>query len=229
MKYMIHACPQRMWYVEEFLVPSIAEQGITEKDIVIWNDSGGKGNLFSCMDAFKECGKHEGGTWHLQDDVIICREFAKRTQEADENMITCGFACEKFESAVGKLRERCWGDHRVQQMWYSFQCILIPNYLAGECANWFYDDASKRKENQIRVQDGKYDDEFWRMFLLEKHGRMRMMNLKPNLVDHIDYLIGGTIVNKQRLYNESRAYYFEDIDLVSELEEKLIHRNKKWG
>ena len=49
MHYMIHACPQRMWYVEGFLIPSMKAQGISEEEITVWNDTEGKGNLFSSM------------------------------------------------------------------------------------------------------------------------------------------------------------------------------------
>lgn len=222
---MIHACPKRMWYVEEFLVPSMLEQGIPENEIVVWNDEDDKGCLVSCMDAFRECGKHEGGTWHLQDDVIICRDFAERTSSGEYgDGIVCGFVCNRFEAKVNN-----WGDHRIQQMWYSFQCIHIPNYLAGECAEWFFNDAVKRKENVHRIAEKKYDDQFFREFMLEKHGRMRTLNLKRGLVDHIDFLIGGTIVNKQRTHAESRGFYFEDKDLVDELEEKLKARRRAIG
>ena len=224
MKYMIHACPQRIWYVNGFLVPSMLEQGIEKKDVIVWNDTKQKGCLVSCMEAFSERGKCKDGTWHMQDDVIICKDFARRTVELEKNMIICGFACEKFESSVGSTRIGSWGDHRVQQMWYSFQCIYIPDYLAKECAEWFFNEAIHRKEYERMILERKYDDEFFRMFMLEKHGRKRALNLKPNLVDHIDYLIGGTIVNKQRTYKESRAYYFEDKDLVYELEGKLYKR-----
>ena len=37
MKILIHACPQRMWYVEEFLVPELRAQGA--ENIEIWCDS----------------------------------------------------------------------------------------------------------------------------------------------------------------------------------------------
>ena len=69
MKYMIHACPQRMWYVEEFLVPSMRDQDIRPDEIEIRCDTEGKGNLLSCMESFRDCGERPGGTWHLQDDV----------------------------------------------------------------------------------------------------------------------------------------------------------------
>lgn len=36
MKILIHACPERMWYVEGFLVPALRSLG-TEP--AIWNDA----------------------------------------------------------------------------------------------------------------------------------------------------------------------------------------------
>ena len=41
MKYMIHCCPKRMWYVEEYLIPSMLRQGIDRDSIIIWNDNKG--------------------------------------------------------------------------------------------------------------------------------------------------------------------------------------------
>ena len=37
MECMIHACEDRMWYVENYLVPSLQEQGI---DSTVWCDNG---------------------------------------------------------------------------------------------------------------------------------------------------------------------------------------------
>ena len=59
MRYMIHACPQRMWYVNDYLLPSLKAQGIPEEEIAIWNDTEGKGTLFSCLESFKACGKDQ--------------------------------------------------------------------------------------------------------------------------------------------------------------------------
>ena len=74
-RYLIHACPRRMWYVEEYLIPSMLKQGIAKGDIRVYNDKEGEGNLRACMKAFALCEGIPGGTWHLQDDVCICRNF----------------------------------------------------------------------------------------------------------------------------------------------------------
>lgn len=217
MDYMIHACPQRMWYVEEFLIPSMISQGIREAEIDIRCDTEGKGNLLSCMESFRDCGERPGGTWHLQDDILICRDFAQRTKEAEG--IVCGFGCRNFGPS---MQQR--GRVPMRFMWYSFQCIHLPNDLAGECAKWFFEDAQYRSIYQSQIVDKKHDDWFFREFMLEKHQDRWVTNLSPNLVDHIDHLIGGTIINRQRRIQVNRAEFFRDGDLVDELEEKIKHR-----
>lgn len=216
MKYMIHACPQRMWYVNDYLIPSMRAQGIEEIEVL--NDTEGKGNLFSCMESFRACGERPGGTWHLQDDVLICRDFAQRTRTHDEGIV-CGFACRNFGQS---LQER--GRVPMIFLWYSFPCIRIPNELAGECAEWFFTDAMHRTQYAAQVVDRRHDDWFWREFLLERHRDGWVTNLAPNLVDHVDFLIGGTLINQQRNLQINRAAFFADRDLVEELERKIKDR-----
>ena len=54
MKYMIHSCDKRLWYVNEYLIPSMKEQGIKNEDIIIWNDDKHHGNLGSYIDSYNE-------------------------------------------------------------------------------------------------------------------------------------------------------------------------------
>ena len=51
-KYLIHAMPKRMWYVEKYLIPSMIEQGIAKENIRVYNDEKGEGNLRACLNAF---------------------------------------------------------------------------------------------------------------------------------------------------------------------------------
>ena len=216
MRYMIHACPQRMWYVKRYLIPSLLTQGV--ENIEVWNDTEGKGNLFSCMEAFRACGEREGGTWHLQDDVIVSSDFAEKTRVHDEGVV-CGFGCQNFGPS---MQER--GLVPVAFMWYSFQCIRIPNELAGECADWFFNDAMHRTKYARHVQERKHDDYMWREFLLERHSDLWVTNLAPNLVDHIDYLIGGTLINQQRRLQINRSAFFEEPGMVKVLEIQIQDR-----
>ena len=211
---MIHACQDRMWYVKEFLLPSLQAQGLEAE---IWLDTKSKGNLWSCMESFKACGKREGETWHLQDDVLLCHDFAERI-ETDGSVI-CGFCHTLFEP----FNHPRVGYVPAVFMFNSFPCICIPNEIAGECADWFYNDARHRDEYQEWVQSDKHDDGFWHDFFTEKHKHDRVWNLAPALVEHVDWLIGGSTVNDWRGY-VCRASYWEDEYLVEDLRRKLARR-----
>ncbi len=217
MTYMIHTFPDRRWYVDGYLVPSMIKQGIHIANIKIWDDVERKGNLFSCMDSFAECGRHPGSTWHLQDDVLICKDFYKRTKDANEDSVICGFCGVEIgpdPKKVGKVQNF--------EMWWSFQCIHIPNKYAGECSKWFYEEAMymNRHNIQERIEGGKSDDWFWKRFIREHHPYTEIINLAPNLVEHVDYLLGGSAINKKRTRLHTSAW-FEDKDLVDELKVAL--------
>lgn len=224
MRYMIHSAPSRQWYVDAFLIPSMLIQGIREKDIVVRCDTEGKGNLISCMESFLWCGQHTAdGTWHLQDDVIISHDFAEKTNLYNSGIV-CGAVMQDWGPDYKKI-----GSVPVRDHWYSFQCIRIPDKIAGECGLWFFDVCSKRKDPmyQDRIRRKKHDDDFFRYFMTERHADMYVTNLVPNIVDHIDYLIGGTLINKNRKTYINRTYYWQDNNLVQELEEKINAYKKK--
>lgn len=213
---MIHACPDRMWYVEQFLVPSILRHGIPPDDIIVWNDGDGKGNLESCMASFRSCKGIPGGTWHLQDDVLICHDFAERTREFGGDMITCGFCYTGYENGTPIP-----GYVFPVLMWNSsFPCIYIPNRIAAECADWFYNDARHRPEFAGWVASGKMDDNFFHAFVVERHPNELVLNLAPHLVEHVDYIIGGSTINSWR-HHTTRGYWFEDDYLTEELKTKV--------
>ena len=217
MKYMIHACDSRKWYVDRYLVPSLLDQGIPEDKITVWLDSEHKGNLTACLESFAECGNHEGSTWHLQDDVLISRDFREKTSVANYSDIICGFCPMCFSSHHMNV-----GEVKSYQIWWSFQCIAIPNDIAAEFSNWFYDDCRYREHESVqsRIASGKNDDWFFKKFIRECHPYIVVQNLRPNLVEHVDYLIGGSMVNKERT-KDMTATWFRDKDLVAELERKL--------
>ena len=226
MRYMIHSAPPRQWYVDEFLIPSMLKQGIPEKDIVVKCDTEGKGNLFSCMDSFIWCGENTAdGTWHMQDDAIISSDFAEVTRKYDSGVV-CGAVIKDWGPDWTKT-----GVVPMYDLWYSFLCIRIPDKLAHECGVWFYTEAMKRNnsEFQKRIKRKKHDDDFFRFFLYERHQDMQIRNLSPNIVDHVDYLIGGSLVNRERKREVNRVAYWKDESLVQELEDKLYARAKARG
>ena len=221
-KYMIHTCLDREWYVRQFLIPSLLQEGIDLDHIILWIDKQKVGNLQSCMNAFKSL-PEEGATWHLQDDIIICRDFKKKTQVYGQYApIVCGFC---YPEAGGKDS----GPTPPSLMWYSFPCIKIDNQIAKTCSEWFFEYGQFDRKYTCYVSTGKFDDTMFKQFCERRYGDTRVCyNLKPNLVDHIDYLIGGSIVNKDRCKKITAAAFFEDHDqIIQELEEKLNNRQKQ--
>ena len=214
MKILIHACPQRMWYVRDFLIPMLQEQGAEQ--IEVWNDIHQKGNLRSCMDSFA-ARIGDGGTWHIQDDVLPCRDFVKRCEEHDEGLVY-GFCCRNFNDRLD-----AGGEVYVCDAWHSFQCVRIPDAYARDCARWFY--ASEWTNNcipeiPILFARKQGDDTFFHEYININHGYETALNLKPNLVEHLDWLLGGSSLQKWRDYI-ARAEFFEDLDLVDELSERI--------
>ena len=99
MKYMIHSCNKRLWYVNRYLIPSMLDQGIKLENIILWNDFLSVGNQQAFYDSCRYIKNNEpitSGLWHLTDDVIISYNFARRTAHVPNNTnIRC------------RLRDKC--------------------------------------------------------------------------------------------------------------------------
>lgn len=217
MKYMIHSCDKRLWYVNEFLVPSMLEQGIPEHDIDVVNDDNHRGCLMAYVECFRKFKRTDEGTWHLQDDVLISRDFAKKTAERDEGIVY-GFFHKHLNDVVlaeGMVSTKIAG--------YSFPCIRIPDRIAAEFADWVMIDAQYREQYQHWVKEKKYVDAFWRDFVREKYPDDFVYRFRPSIVEHVDMMIGGSIINFWR-DGWCRADEFNDHDLVEELAVKLAGR-----
>lgn len=213
MKVLIHACPKRMWYVERLLMPSLLEQGA---EVEVWNDILIKGNLKSCVESFASRAG-DGVTWHIQDDVLICRDFVKRC-EGITSKVAYGFANEKFTDVVSNV-----GDVHAVDSWHSFQCVKIPDAYAREFAEWISSGAWKEAKNHelsILFDGNCGDDTFFHEFMLARHPSDIVTNVVPNLVEHVDFLVGGSIINKARCF-WPRAHYWDDEELVNELRAKV--------
>ena len=227
MKYMIHTHIKRLWYVEDFLIPSMVKQNINEEDITVVLDDKNKGNLQSFLFSLKailkdEELKKEDGIWHLQDDVIISKDFKKKCEYyGKKNTIINGFVSNTYNS----LKLENTGKQPLKKSWLSFPCIYIPNKFIEGFLSWI-DVVRKDERNDYkkRYESNRHDDFFMFMFLEEVHGNIDVYNLKPNIVDHIDYLIGNSI-NKPRK-EKVTGYYFMDKDLIKKLEKELKEYEK---
>ena len=211
MKVLIHACPQRMWYVEEFLAPNLRSQGA---EVEIWNDVQGIGNLYACMESFKRR-LGDGATWHIQDDVLPCRDFVKRCSEYENDKVVYGFCCQRFTDDPDQT-----GLVHTPDAWHSFQCVRIPDSWARECAEWFYAEGRSDPDLRHLAALNRFDDYFFREFCQRRHGRDAAINARPCLVEHVDMLIGGSVINEWRGY-WVRAALWDDEELVAELRERL--------
>lgn len=212
MKYLIHTYSKRVWYVEQYLIPSLLEQGVKNENISVYNDDKGEGNLRACMNAFLTVDDNEESTWHLQDDVIICRDFKERTENS--NGLIAGFCSKMYDKILLK------GSASIDNMWNSFPCICIPNKYARECSKWVDEYIIDNPVYETYWKGGKHDDWCFRMFIKACHKNEPCYNLAPNLVDHIDYLIGGGSGKIPRS-EPCRSAYFKDQDLVKKLEKQL--------
>ena len=184
------------------------EQGIDEDDISVYNDDGGKGCLTSFLISFREL-TADGGTWHLQDDVIISSDFKEKTEKYD-NGIVCGF-CNSYSNS------RTWGYTDLMNMWYSFPCIRIPNRIAVTFTHWC--DYLGDRYYYYR-KDNKHVDVLFREYLYSKYPDMTVLNLAPNIVNHVDYLLGGSIINVERIQDVG-SLFWEEPDLIDELRYKI--------
>ena len=195
----------------------MTEQGIKRENIEVWLDDKYEGNLYACMNCFKDCGTRGGGRWHMQDDVVISSTFREMTEKYDEG-IASGFFREEWQDLTPKS-----GRVPAAYMWQSFLCLRIPDEIAGECADWFYNDAINREMYREKVALNKYDDYLFRDFIRERHADEYVYNITPSIVDHIDFLIGGSVINKWRGYF-SRGDLWEDEQAFEALKEKLARR-----
>lgn len=207
---LIHACPKRMWYVEQYLVPSLKEQGI--KDIKVYNDVNQEG-LLTAFTRSAEFIDYQDA-WHLQDDVIISDGFKVMT-DCYPDGIVCGFA-------NGYSDGKQPGIANLYNMWYSMPCIRIPGKILFEFVNWLHS-PSTCKKYMAYLKENKNDDLLFINFLQETYPKMKVWNVAPNLVNHIDHLLGGSIVNKQRSqgldYIMSR--YWDEPMLLEDIERRL--------
>lgn len=210
-RYMIHACPKRMWYVNDYMIPSMLEKGISEKDIHVFNDDKKLGNLKAFLASFKwilENWNDVEGVWHLQDDVILCHDFRHRTEVYDKGMVY-GFQSE-YDNAT--------------DLWYSFPCIRIKNSIIPKFLYWLNNEIELQHNKEIitLVSNNKYDDELLKRWLYNYY-KDYIVRVSPNLVDHVDWIIGGSTVNKQRNNKIVRSVDWKDEYLVDELKERLTN------
>ena len=217
--YLIHACNKRLWYVKDFLIPSMLEQGIEQSHILVYRDKNCIGNLRAWVDSCNRLVAQSNrdkidGVWHLQDDVVICKDFKERTEKYD-NGIVCGFTCNYDDTPVAgtfPLYE--------EKMWFSFPCIRIPTDILERFVCWANINLWQSQYFRENVLRNSADDFVFREWLYDNYGEMDELNLAPNLVNHIDYLINGSVVNGHRTW-DTTSMFWDDTETLNELEQAI--------
>ena len=212
---VIHAVPERLWYVEEHLIPALEAQGA--ENIRIWNDLEHRGNLRACMECFAAM-DGDGGAWHLQDDVLPAADFVQRCSLLDGGVVW-GFCCEYFLDDPGQV-----GFVYPEDAWHSFQCVRIPDSYARACAEWFFSGRWQELQDpelELQYEDNRGDDAFFRRWLQEAHPAEAVYNTRPCLVEHVDLWIGGSVISRNQWRDyPARAHWF-DGDLTAQLRRQL--------
>lgn len=212
MKYIIRMVPEREWYVCKYMLPEMHKQGIDFDDIFVYTDTEHKG----CLDSFKtvcEMCNYDSGAWYLQDDIIFSHDFKVVTERFIKPVgyydVVCGF-CSCYDEHPRHMGEL----DNLYDMWYSFPCIYISNEYSKEFLAWL---ERNEKVYLAWTETGKHDDLLFRSFVLNRP-RARVYNLMPNIVDHVDKYVGGSIVNPTRKEKDVKSLYFNEDRRKQEIE-----------
>ena len=222
--YLIHACNRRMWYVKEYLIPSMMMQGIPADNIFVYRDYNELGNLRAFIDSCNRCATQceksgINGVWHLQDDVIISEDFAQKTQLYD-NGIVCGFTC-KYD----KQPEDGYFQLYQEKMWYSFPCIRIPTSILRAFVDWANLNLWQSKYFNLVIKRNNSDDLVFKEWLVDNYPDMTHLNLSPNIVNHIDKYIGGSLSNPHRdPEQDTMSIFWEDRGELQNVMKFLLER-----
>ena len=83
-------------------------------------------------------------------------------------------------------------------MWYSFPCIRIPTNVLADFSHWANLNLWQSKYFKQLIRRNNSDDLIFREWLYDNYPSTKHLNLAPNIVNHIDKYLGGSICNKQR-------------------------------
>ena len=226
-KYMIHLCPERKWYVDEFLIPKIKERGIDPKDMLLYFDERKEGYLKSLMNEMKECSdiKEDTFIWHLQDDVYPRSDFYERSLSViNDYDIVCGYC-----NPISKFKSKS-GDVAKEEMWWSFPCIGMTNLVSRAFVNWWDVNWNKKKEYEMYIREKKFGDQIFRDFVNSGvlSPEPKCFNMRPVLAQSVDEIIGGSVINQSRhkFFGSSETLYFEE-EIEKEFRKGVKERYKE--
>ena len=151
MNYLIRATNKRLWYVNEFLIPEMLKQGISEKEIRVFEDNSGNLSSFINMCKFiAENYRWYDFVWVLQDDVMISDDFYKKTFEF-RNIEVNGFC-----SGVDNIENS--GFLQPDKSWLSFQCKNLRADKLEYFLDWYKVSIQYNSKIKSLANTGKHDD-----------------------------------------------------------------------
>ena len=204
MKFMIHSCNSRVEYVKNVLIPSMMGQGIEKEKIFLFNDDLEEGCLKAWVHSLTTLEHDREGYWHLQDDVEISKDFYNRiTNLGDVEFIVNGFVCR----AHNPTNYYKIGFQNPKEWWASLQCVYIPPKYVHAFLNWFLLDVVKRGKFNNYYKKNRHADFFFYRSVIEQFPNDNMLNITPCLVNHIDYMLGGSVITPEKKYLRE-AYYW---------------------
>ena len=220
MKFIVRSCNKRLWYVKQFLIPDLIENGISEDDIIHINDDNQEGCLSNwlraCRTQLEEC---DGGAWHLQDDVLIASNFSEVAGSVPTDIVCNGFVTKDFNpKEIYDI-----GIVPVQKYWCSFPCIYVPDVLIAEFLDWYHQKIVVEGKYRKYVEMRRYDDRFFWQLMKERHKDDNCLNIVPNMVEHVDNLLGGSVANNDIAKRKAKSFYWVEPDK----EKELIRRMEK--
>lgn len=210
MNYLIRTTNKRLWYVKKFLIPEMLKHGIKENEIYTYKDNSGNLSSFINMcNWYYKSHRIDEFVWILQDDVMISDDFHEITfnyRKTEAN----GFC-----SGVDNINNS--GYVPFTNSWLSFQCKNFRVDKIELFLDWYktkvrYDDRIKQL-----VSTNKHDDLIYQCFEKEVFKDNNFIwNLSPNLVEHVDDLVGGSLVNKSREF-EIKSQNFKNKEKIKNL------------
>ena len=194
MDILIHASRERNWYVQGYLIPKLLSTKLR-----VFYDAYHQGNIEAYLRSYEKL-PLTGDTWHLEDDVLPDKRFLKWAEELEDfEGIVCGFGAS-------------------EESFYSFPCIRIPNWYIQTFLIWL-----KHTDDECvkaRFELGKGIDFIFRKYWIGHQIPVKFMN--PCMVEHIDDLIGGSLINIRE--KPLKAYRFEDEESLTDLKRWLGRR-----
>ena len=83
-------------------------------------------------------------------------------------------------------------------MWFSFPCIRIPTTILRAFVDWANVNLWQGKYFKNVIRRNNSDDLVFREWVYDNYPDMTHLNLSPNIVNHIDKYLGGSVCNQQR-------------------------------